>query len=117
MRVEQRRQARRDALDERRRALLPELDLLPVPHHDVGVVGDDLAEHVRVAAHELVVDAAGHVGHGERADLLGQDRVEHDLVEQVTELVDQARRTPPGATASSPPGAPVGSASMASTTS
>ena len=50
-------------------------------------VGHDVAEHVRVAAHELVVDAARDVGHGERAGLLREHRVEHDLVEQVAELV------------------------------
>ena len=35
-------------------------------HHLVGVVGGDVAEHVRVAADELVVDAPGHVGQRER---------------------------------------------------
>ena len=40
-----------------------------------------------MAAHELVVDAARDVGHGEATGLLRQHRVEHDFVEQVTELV------------------------------
>ena len=56
-----------------------------------GLVGDDVAEHVRVPAHELVVDAARDVGHGERAGLLREHRVEHDLVEEVAELVLERR--------------------------
>ena len=55
--------------------------------------GDDVAEHVRVPAHELVVDAARDVGQGELAGFLRDDRVEHDLVEQVTELVLERRGT------------------------
>ncbi len=56
--VEQRRQPGRDALDERVVALLVLLDLLPVRDDRVGRVGLDLAEHVRMAAHELGVDTA-----------------------------------------------------------
>ena len=68
-------------------ALLVLLDLLPVAHDVGGLVGDDVAEHVRVPAHELVVDATRDVGHRELAGLLREHRVEHHLVEQVAELV------------------------------
>ena len=112
VRVEQRRQAGRDALDDRRRALLRLLDLLPVAHDVGGLVGDDVAEDVRVAAHELVVDAARDVGHGERAGLLREHRVEHDLVEEVAELVLER-----GVRGAGSIGPSAGSASTASTTS
>ena len=69
--------------------LLRLLDLLPVRHHGVAGRRVDVAEHVRMTAHELVVDAPRHVGHVERARLVGEHRVEDHLVEQVTELVDE----------------------------
>ena len=78
-------------VDDRRGALLVLLDLLPVAHDVGGLVGDDVAEHVRVPAHELVVDAARDVGHGELAGLLREHRVEHHLVEEVAELVLERR--------------------------
>ena len=52
-----------------------------------GVVGLDVAEHVRVAAHELGVHAARDVGDRERARLGREHRVDHHLEEQVAELV------------------------------
>ncbi len=55
----------------------------------VGVVDDDVAEHVRVSSNELVVDAVGDVGDREPTLLFGDDGVELDLVEQVAELLDQ----------------------------
>ena len=69
--------------------LLLLLDLLPVAHHVVDRRGVDRAEDVRVAAHELVVDAPFDVAEAERADLLGEHDVEDHLVEQVPELVDE----------------------------
>ena len=42
---------------------------------------------MRVTVHELVVDAARHVGEGELAGLLRDRRVQHHLVEHVAELV------------------------------
>ena len=54
--VGERRQRRRHAVEDRRAPLLGPLDVLPVGDDRAGVVGDDVAEHVRVAAHELVVD-------------------------------------------------------------
>ena len=44
---------------------------------------------MRVAPHELVVDAVGDVGDRESAFLLGDRGVELDLVEQVAEFLDQ----------------------------
>ena len=55
----------------------------------VGVVGLDVAEDVRVAAHQLVVDAGGDVGDREPPGLLGDRGVELDLVQHVAELLDQ----------------------------
>ena len=46
-----------------------------------------LAEHVGVAAVELVVHAAGDVGEGELARLGGEGGVEHDLEQQVAQLL------------------------------
>ena len=63
---EQRRQPGRDAGDERVGAGLVALDLLPVGDDFVGAGDAHVAEHVRMAAHELVVDAAGDVGDRER---------------------------------------------------
>ena len=54
------------------------------------------SEHVRVAADELVVDPRGDVGDREAALLLGDRRVELDLVQQVAELLDQVRRRSTG---------------------
>ena len=56
-------------------------------HHVVGVVDLDVAEHVRVAAYELVVHASGHVGQREPARLGGERGVEEHLEEQVAELL------------------------------
>ena len=49
----------------------------------------DIAEHVRMTAHELVVYAMGDIGHREPALLFGDRGVELDLVEQVAELLDE----------------------------
>ena len=77
------------AVEDAGATLLGVLDGVPVGEHSVGVVGDDRAEHVRVAAHQLVVHALDDVGHREPALLLGDRGVELDLVEQVAELLDQ----------------------------
>ena len=58
-----------------------------IPRSGTEPVGHDVTEDVRMAAHELVVDAAGDIGHGEAAGLFRQHRVEHDFVQQVAELV------------------------------
>ena len=56
-----------------------------MPASDAG----DVTEDVRVAAHQLVVDAGGDVGDREPPGLLGERGVELDLVQQVAELLDQ----------------------------
>jgi hypothetical protein len=70
------------------RALL-RLDRLP----GLGLLGRRavmrLAEHVRVAAHHLVVDRLGDRGEVERALFLGHARVEHHLQQQVAEFLLQ----------------------------
>ena len=86
-RVEQGRQRRRDAVDDRLGPLLVLLDDLPVGEDVIRALDLDLAEHVGVAPHQLVVDTPGHVGEGERPGLGGEDRVEHDLEEHVAEFV------------------------------
>ena len=48
-----------------------------------------MSEHVGMAPHQLVVDAVGDVGDGEPTLLLGDRRVELDLVQQVAEFLDQ----------------------------
>ena len=93
--VQQRRQGGRDAVHDAGPALLGLLDLLPVappPRRRSSAV--DVAEHVRVAADQLVVDAPGHVGQGEAALLGGERGVEHDLEQQVAQLLLEVRRTP-----------------------
>ncbi len=52
----------------------------------------DRAEHVRMAAHELVVDHAGDVGEREPALLRGERGVEEHLEEQVAELLLEMAR-------------------------
>src|SRR3546814_4879254 len=50
-----------------------------------------IAEHVRMAAHQLVGDRRRHLGEGEVAGLLGHAGVEHHLQQQVAQLVPQRR--------------------------
>ena len=52
----------------------------------------DLAEDVRVAAHDLGGDRPIHVGQVEGALLRGELRVEDDLEQQVAELLGEVRR-------------------------
>ena len=112
---EQRRQTGRDARDDRLRTGLGALDLLPVGDHFVRAGDTDVAEHVRMTAHELVVDAARDVGDGERAGFGREHRLDHDLEQEVAELV--LERVVAASMSTSPPGASGGSASIASTTS
>ena len=53
------------------------------------VVGLDLAEHVRVAADQLLGDVPGDLGQVAGAALLEQQRQEVDLEQDVAELVEQ----------------------------
>ena len=90
------------------------LDLLPVRHHLLRPAHLDVAEHVRVAVDQLVVDTPGHPGQVELVLLPGQAGMEDDLEEQVPQLlleVGVGRRRSP---ASSPA---VGYAARASRTS
>ena len=68
-------------------ALLGFLDLLPVGDDIVGGVDAHAAEDVRMPVHQLVVHAPGDIGDCEGAGLCGQDRVDHDLEQEVAELV------------------------------
>jgi len=63
------------------------LDDLPVGDDGLGRVGHHVAEHVGVAADQLVVHAPGHVGQGEAALLAGQRGMEDHLEEHVAELL------------------------------
>ena len=88
-RVQQRRQRRRDPVHHALPLLLGFLDLLPVGHDLTSGRRVDIAEHVRVAVDQLVVDPAGHVGQREPALLGRQRRVEVDLEQQVAQLLFQ----------------------------
>ncbi len=71
-------------------SLLLGLDALPVHEHLVGTGDRDVAEHVRVAPDELGDDPLGHVV-DVPPSLVGRHlRVEHDLEQEVAELVAEA---------------------------
>ena len=67
--------------------------------HLVRAVGVDVAEHVRVAVHQLVVHPARDVGQVELALLVGQAGVEDDLEQQVAQLLLQVRVAAPSGVA------------------
>ena len=85
--VEQRRQSRRDPLDQRLVALLTLLDLFPVGHDRIGSRRVDVTKHMRVAPHELVVDTARNIGNRECTRLRRQHGMNHHLEQQVAQLV------------------------------
>ena len=89
--VGQRRLRRGDTVEQRLALLLVALDVVPVGLHRLGIVRLDVAEHVGVAAHELVVDAVDDVDDREAAVLLGDGGMELDVVEEVAELLDDVR--------------------------
>ena len=89
--VGERRQRARNSVEHRRALLLDPLDVVPVGLHGLGVVGGDVAEDVRVPAHQLVVHRLGDVGDREAPFLLGDGGVELDLVQHVAELLDERR--------------------------
>ena len=68
---------------------LGRLDRVPVAQHLAGRLGLDLAEHVRVAADQLLAAVLGDVGQRAGAALLEQQRQEVHLEEHVAELVEQ----------------------------
>ena len=76
-----------DAVGDAGAALLGLLQHLPPGGHVLGGLGHGVAEDVRVAADELVVQGPGHVGQGEVALLGRQQGVEVHLEQQVTELL------------------------------
>ena len=71
------------------RAPLGRLDRFPHPLHLVRRQVACLAEHVRMAADQLGRDGLDHVAEDEGAGLLGHAGVEHDLQQQVAELVPE----------------------------
>ena len=81
------------------------------------VVGVDVAEHVRVAVHELVVHAARHVGQVEPALLVGQPGVEDDLEEQIAQLLLAGARMRPRVRPRRPVGPVAAASASASSTS
>ena len=91
LRGEERRKLARDASQERLRALalLVSLNLLPLREE---IAADDLLalEHVRMAADELLVQAARDLVRVERSLLARELRVNRDLEEKVAKLVAKA---------------------------
>ena len=69
--------------------LLLALEVLPAGLHRAGAVDVRVAEDVRVASDELVVDAARDALELARAAFLEQQRQEVDLEQQVAELVEE----------------------------
>ena len=63
------------------------LELLPVHEHLVGAGDLDLAEHVRMAVHELLDEALRDVVDVPPTVVGGHLRMEHDLQQHVAELV------------------------------
>jgi hypothetical protein len=72
-------------------ALLLALDPLPVLLHALARLRLDVAEDVRMAADELLVDQPRRRLEASLPPLLEQQREEVDLEEQVAELVEQLR--------------------------
>ena len=73
----------------------PALMLLPVADHLVGGAGRHVAEDVRMAPHDLGEDAPLDVREVEDAGLGAVLRVQHDLEQQVAELLGEAGVEPP----------------------
>src|SRR5436190_2111449 len=69
--------------------LLAGLDAVPVAQDGARGRGLGVAEHVRVAADELLAAVLGHRGQGAGAALLEQQREEVDLEQHVAELVEE----------------------------
>ena len=73
-------------------ATLVALDPLPLPERILGVGHRLVAEDVRVAPGHLLDEAIEHVRHGELAGLSRHLAVEHDLEEQVAQLLGEVPR-------------------------
>ena len=70
---------------------LGKLDLVPNLEYLVGALGIRIAKHVRMAANELGVDIARHVGQRELAGVRRDLRMQHHLHEHVAQLLAQMR--------------------------
>jgi len=88
-RIEQPRQPFRHVVEDAFASLLLALDALPVRANPVGGSRLDVAEDVRMPAHELLVDATGHLRQVAGSSLLEQECEEVDLEEEVAQLVEQ----------------------------
>ena len=88
-RMQQRRQHRRNVVEDAGAALLVALDLLPVPAHLSGRVRLGLPEHVRVAADQLGRDAPRDLRPVAVTLLLQQESQERGLEQQVAQLVQE----------------------------
>ena len=73
-------------------SLLGKFDLIPDLEHLIGVVGIRIAKHVRVAANELGVDIACHIGQRKLAGVRRNLRMQHYLHEYVAELLAKVCR-------------------------
>ena len=83
---EQRREGSRDVVEDALAPLLLALDTVPLAAHLAGRLRHRVAEDVRVAADQLVLDLARHRAHVAGIALLEKLREEVDLHEQVAEL-------------------------------
>ena len=73
-------------------SLLGKFDLVPNLEHLVGAAGIHIAKHVRMAANELGVDIARHVGHRKLAGVRRDLRMQHDLHEHIAQLLAKMGR-------------------------
>jgi hypothetical protein len=78
-----------DVVEDALAALLLDLDPLPFRADTIGGFRLDVAEHVGMPPHELLVHAACHLREVACSSLLEQQREEVDLEEEVAELVEQ----------------------------
>ena len=62
-------------------------DVLPLRQNSLGGVHFLFAKHVRMSANQFVHNVTAHLVEIESAPLLGQLAVEHDLEQQITELL------------------------------
>src|SRR5207248_2184735 len=89
--VAQRRERLRDVVEDAFASLLLPLDLLPVPAHSAGTIGDYVVEDVRMTSHKLRVHIPCHGFEISLVFFLERQRQENDLEEQIAELVEQLR--------------------------
>ena len=81
--------------------LLGALDLGPVAHHVARRLRRPLAEHVRMAADQLLAAVLGHRGEVTLAPLLEQQGQEVDLEQDVAQLIEQLGVVPAWAASAS----------------